>query len=678
MKKDIRKILIANRGEIACRIMRTCAELGISTVAVYSDADKNALHVEQADEAVHIGPPAAAESYLRLEKIIDAAKRTGADAIHPGYGFLSENETFAKACADAGIIFIGPPASAIAAMGGKSEAKALMQKAGVPLVPGYHGDNQDVAFLAAEAYKIGYPVLIKASAGGGGKGMRVVERAADFADQLAAAQREGQASFGNPRVLLEKYLTAPRHVEVQVFADNQGNCVHLFERDCSVQRRHQKVIEEAPAPGLSAATRAKMGAAAVAAAKAIGYSGAGTVEFLLDGDAFYFMEMNTRLQVEHPVTEKITGLDLVALQIMVAEGEKLPFAQEDLSINGHAFEVRLYAEDPDNGFLPGAGQISFLRFPLESDAGDVHIRVDTGVREAPFGDGDVISIHYDPMIAKIITWAPTRDVALAAMAQALDDCQVSGPKTNLAFLRRLTREPTFAKGGVSTRYIEQHRDALLPPRPAATPEMLAVAALGLLERRLRQTPVAHDPWQVLGNWRIGGAADDVFLFRDGEAEHLVTLSYPEEADQPLVAVDDAAPFTAQIWHHYDDQGFTAQLADIRCDAVVVLQPRDNGVGLSVLTPGRTADLLYHDPLHVGAGEDTGHGRLTAPMPGKVVAIRITAGAEVKKGQALVIVEAMKMEHTIIAPADGIIETVRAKVGDQVDEKFELVAFKQAG
>lgn len=678
MKHDIRKVLIANRGEIACRIMRTCAELGISTVAVYSDADRDALHVERADEAVHIGPPAPAESYLSIEKIIAAAKRTGADAIHPGYGFLSENERFAKACADAGLIFIGPPAAAIAAMGGKSEAKALMQKAGVPLVPGYHAEDQNADLLAKEADKIGYPVLIKASAGGGGKGMRVVENAAAFAEQLAAAQREGQASFGNPRVLLEKYLGAPRHVEVQVFADTHGNCVHLFERDCSVQRRHQKVIEEAPAPGLSPETRGRMGAAAVAAAKAIGYAGAGTVEFLLDGDDFYFMEMNTRLQVEHPVTEKITGLDLVALQIMVAEGEVLPFTQDDLMINGHAFEVRLYAEDPDNNFLPGAGRISFLRFPLESDGGEQHVRVDTGVREAPFGDGDVISIHYDPMIAKIITWAPTRAAALTAMAQALDETQVAGPKTNLSFLRRLVREDVFVAGGVSTRYIDQQRDALLPPRPQASNDLMALAALGLLERRLRQITASDDPWQQGGNWRIGGAADDIFIFRDGENERRVVLSYPESADRPRVSVDGAAAFTAQLWHHYDDQGFTAQLADGRIDAAIVLTPREQGVSLSVLAHGESADLLYLDPLHAGAGEEGGQGRLTAPMPGKVVAVRVAAGTDVKKGQPLVIVEAMKMEHTITAPADGVIESVRAKVGDQVDEKFELVAFKQAG
>ena len=678
MKKQIRKVLIANRGEIACRVMRSCRVLDIATVAVYSDADAKALHVESADEAVRIGPPAPRESYLRGDAIIAAAKKLGADAIHPGYGFLSENEDFAQACADAGLIFIGPPASAIAAMGGKSEAKALMQKAGVPLVPGYHGEDQSEKTLAAEADKIGYPVLIKASAGGGGKGMRVVEKSADFKEQLAAAQREAKAAFGDDRVLIEKYLTTPRHVEVQVFADNHGNCVHLFERDCSVQRRHQKVIEEAPAPGLSEKTRAKMGAAAVAAAKAIGYSGAGTVEFLLDGDNFYFMEMNTRLQVEHPVTEMITGLDLVALQIRVAEGEELPFDQSDLAIQGHAFEVRLYAEDPDNNFLPGAGQIRFLRFPQEMETGEVNVRVDTGVRESGFGDGDVISIHYDPMIAKIITWGPDRTTALKAMAAALDDTFVAGPKTNLAFLRRLTREADFAKGGVSTRYIEQHRAALLPEKAAASDVSLQLAALGLYARERQQRVVSDDPWAQGGNWRIGGPAPDTYRFRDQGRDRAVTLRYLPGDGQVEISLDGAAFEPAAVVGHFDDIGFTAQVAGQRREGVVLTQDGAEGVQLQLLTRGGQDDFIYLDPLFAGAGEEGGQGRLTAPMPGKVVAVRVEAGSEVTKGQPLVIVEAMKMEHTIIAPADGIVESVRAKVGDQVDEKFELVAFKKAG
>lgn len=677
----IQKVLIANRGEIACRIMRTCADLGVGTVAVYSDADANALHVELADQAVHIGAPAPRDSYLRMDVIIAAAKQAGADAIHPGYGFLSENEEFAQKCADAGLVFIGPPPSAIAAMGGKSEAKALMQKAGVPLVPGYHGEDQDTKLLAKEADKIGFPVLIKASAGGGGKGMRVVESAADFAEQLGAAQREAKAAFGDDRVLIEKYLAQPRHVEVQVFADNHGNCVHLFERDCSVQRRHQKVIEEAPAVGLSDATRAKMGAAAVAAAKAIGYSGAGTVEFLLDGDDFYFMEMNTRLQVEHPVTEKITGLDLVELQLHVAAGHPLPFTQDDLEINGHAVEVRLYAEDPDNNFLPGAGQIKFLRFPLQNEAGEAHIRVDTGVREAPYGDGDTISIHYDPMIAKIICWAPTREDALLVMGEALDDTWVTGPKTNLAFLRRLVRDGDFIAGKLSTRYIEHHRNSLLPGRVAVADDMLALGALGLLARRVRDNAVQvadNSPWGSIDNWRIGGAAIDTFTFRDNGIDRHVTLTYPQGVEAPHLSVDGTPAQPCKILAHYDDIGFGADIGGNRREAVIITTPAADGVHLQVLTTGGTADVLYLDPLVVTDEDEGAGGRLTAPMPGKVVAVRVEAGSDVKKGQPLVIVEAMKMEHTIIAPADGIVEAVRAKVGDQVDEKFELIAFKQAG
>ncbi len=674
----IRKVLVANRGEIACRIMRTCAELGVASVAVYSDADAQALHVERADQSVHIGPADARSSYLDMGKIIAAAKATGADAIHPGYGFLSENEDFAAACAENGIVFIGPPVKAIAAMGGKSEAKALMEKAGVPLVPGYHGDNQEADFLAKQADKIGYPVLIKASAGGGGKGMRVVEKSADFAEQMVGAKREAKAAFGDDHVLIEKYLTAPRHVEIQVFADTQGNCVYLFERDCSVQRRHQKVIEEAPAPGLSQTLRQRMGEAAVAAAKAIGYVGAGTVEFLLNGDEFYFMEMNTRLQVEHPVTEMITGLDLVALQIAVAEGQPLPFTQDDLAIDGHAFEVRLYAEDPDNHFLPGAGQISFLRFPLEITDGATQVRVDTGVREAPFGDGDVISIHYDPMIAKIITWGATRADALAAMADALDETQVAGPKSNLAFLRRLVREPDFAKGSVSTRYIEQHRAALLPQRQPANVDMLCLAALGILAARTRAADHGDGPWQRMDNWRIGGARAESFVLRDGDKEHLVAARFAKDSDVIALSVDGNPAISCRFAMHMDDMGFAGEIGGKSYSAVVVTADAAKGRALSVMADGAGVDLIWLDPLAVGDFEEGSAGRLTAPMPGKVVAVRVEAGSNVTKGQPLVVVEAMKMEHTIMAPADGIVESVRVKAGDQVDEKFELVAFKKAG
>ena len=662
---QIKKILIANRGEIACRVMKTCRSLGIATVAVYSEADGAALHVESADEAVLIGPAAARESYLSIPKIIAAAQQTGANAIHPGYGFLSENAEFADAVAKAGLIFIGPPAAAIRAMGGKSESKMLMEKAKVPLVPGYHGDKQDAKFLLAEAEKIGFPVLIKASAGGGGKGMRIVESAAEFADALAGAQREAKSSFNNEKVLIEKYLVNPRHVEIQVFADQHGAAVYLFERDCSIQRRHQKVMEEAPAPGLSQATREKMGAAAVAAAKAINYVGAGTVEFLLDAkENFYFMEMNTRLQVEHPVTEMITGLDLVELQIRVAEGEKLPMSQGDLQINGHSFEVRLYAEDPSNDFLPGGGQIQFLRFPMESDC----VRVDTGVREAPFGNGDVISIHYDPMIAKIITWGQDRAAALQNMQNALDETHIAGPKSNINFLRTLVRNPAFKTGKVNTHFIADHHHALLPEKTAPAPETLALATLGLIAKRGEGTNA--DPWNDLSGWRIAGNATDIFRFRDSTGEYAVTA---EEGGAKLI-LPSGKEVQAEYMTSSYDMGIHAKLNGKTYETVV----SQDGTHLTVLYAGHHEELTYLDPLHAGESGDETAGKLTAPMPGKVVAVRVTLGDKVSKGQPLIIVEAMKMEHTIAAPTDGIVETINASVGDQVDERRELIVFKAAG
>lgn len=660
----ITKVLIANRGEIACRVIRTCRALGIPTVAVYSDADARALHVELADEAVHIGAPAARESYLSVDKIIAAAKKTGANAVHPGYGFLSENEEFAQICAKNNIVFIGPPASAILAMGGKSEAKVLMEKAGVPLVPGYHGDNQDEKFLLKEAEKIGFPVLIKASAGGGGKGMRVVENAGAFAEQLAGAKREAKASFGDEKVLIEKYLVKPRHVEIQVFADKHGNCVYLFERDCSIQRRHQKVLEEAPAPGLNPDTRAKMGAAAVAAAQAIKYEGAGTVEFLLDADGrFYFMEMNTRLQVEHPVTECITGLDLVELQIRVAEGMKLPFTQKDLKINGHAIEVRLYAEDPANNFLPGAGQIEFLRYP----AGMPFVRIDTGVREAAYGHGDTISIHYDPMIAKIIVWGEDRDAAIARMAQALDHTHVTGPKTNLTFLRRLVAHPAFAAADLSTAFIGKNSDGLLSPL-ALPDEALVLAAIGLVAAR-EQEIAGNDPWGDISCWRHAVSGHETFAFEEGQ----VTVSFARgHADMDVTV--GARTFPASFMPSARDKGFDARIDGQQVHAVVVRTAEK----VVVMYQGRHFDLTYIDPLAHAAEDAVAGGKLHAPMPGKVVAIHAKVGNMVKKGDALVIVEAMKMEHTITAPFDGEIETVNASVGEQVDEKRQLVAFKKAG
>lgn len=665
----IKKILIANRGEIACRVMRTCQRLGIKTVAVYSEADAEALFVEIADEAYPIGPAAARESYLVAEKILDVAKRSGADAVHPGYGFLSENEEFAEACEKAGVIFIGPPPAAILAMGGKSEAKALMEKAKVPLVPGYHGDKQEEKFLADEAAKIGFPVLIKASAGGGGKGMRVVENADQFSEQLQGAKREAKASFGDDHVLVEKYLVNPRHVEIQVFADKFGNTVYLFERDCSIQRRHQKVLEEAPAPGLSEATRKKMGEAAVAAAKAIGYVGAGTVEFLLDAsENFYFMEMNTRLQVEHPVTEYITGLDLVEQQIRAAEGHKLPFTQDDLKINGHAMEVRLYAEDPANNFLPGAGQIKYLRFPVESDA----VRIDTGVREAPYGDGDTISIHYDPMIAKIITWGKDRDAAIANLKGALDQTLVTGPKTNLVFLRRLLESPDFKAGKVSTSFIKSHEAELLPAKQPPGDTAYALAALGLLRER-DVAPKFEDggsPWNDLSGWRIAGLSGDSFVFEHDGKQTTVNVSTAQGANDVVLTIGGKT-MTAHSSPAMYDMSYYARLGGTQYNPVLL----HDGRHLTLLHDGHYEELTYLDPLAYESGDDGADGKLTAPMPGKVVAVRVQLGDAVKKGQPLVIVEAMKMEHTIISPADGIVEKIHAGVGDQVHEKYELISLK---
>ena len=495
------KILIANRGEIACRIIETAQKMGIRCVALYSDADKNARHVAMADEAFHIGPSPAKDSYLRMDKILAAAKASGAQAIHPGYGFMSENVEFAQACQDQGVVFIGPPVGAIDAMGSKSAAKDIMTDAGVPLVPGYHGDNQDPAFLKQQSAQIGYPQLLKAAYGGGGKGMRVVWNLNEFDTALKATKREAMAGFGNDKMLIERYLTKPRHVEIQVFADSHGNCIYLSERDCSIQRRHQKVIEEAPAPNMPAALKVAMGEAAVAAAKAIDYEGAGTVEFLYDEDgSFYFMEMNTRLQVEHPVTEMITGQDLVAWQLKVANGEVLPLTQEQVTVNGHSLEVRIYAEDPDNEFLPATGQLDYLRQPQPSR----HVRVDTGVRQ-----DDEVSSFYDPMIAKLIVWDETRELAIARMLRALDDYRISGLKTNLGFLTNLVAAQPFKDAELDTGFIEKHHDLLFSPANDTCHRALALASLAILLKRQKQavatTSQTNDPfspWAGTDGWRL--------------------------------------------------------------------------------------------------------------------------------------------------------------------------------
>ncbi len=650
------KILIANRGEIACRVMRTARRMGVATVAVYSEADAGALHVAMADEARLIGPPPARQSYLNAESIIAAAKETGAEAIHPGYGFLSENAEFAEACAAAGIVFIGPPPAAMRAMGSKAAAKALMQQAGVPVVPGYHGDDQDPAHLQQEAGKIGFPVLIKASGGGGGRGMRIVNGAAEFARALDGAKREAASSFGDDRVLIEKYLARPRHIEVQVFADAHGNVLHLHERDCSIQRRYQKIVEEAPAPGLKPKMRQAMGEAAVAAAKAVGYVGAGTVEFIVEKDRFYFMEMNTRLQVEHPVTEAVTGADLVEWQLRVAAGEKFTRTQGDIACSGHAIEARLYAENPDRGFLPATGTLHRLRLPTDV------ARVETGVRE-----GDAVTPFYDPMIAKIIAWGPDRAAARTRLGHALAETGVLGVATNRGFLARVIGDADFAAAKLDTGFIERRRAALLPP-PAPAPDA-AIAAAALL---CIGEPIVSvsDPWARRDGWRLNTPnAAQTLLFRDGEETRAVEAA---AAGTFWVLRIGESRLTAAA-RFVPDGAATLTLDGAQSRAVVL----DHGDDIAVFIDGAGWRLTRVDPLAPPAGSDPSAGHLSAPMPGRVVQLLVAPGDAVRQGQPLIVVEAMKMEHTIAAPRDGTVATVRYAVGDLVEEGTELIALAEA-
>ncbi len=662
------KILIANRGEIACRVIKTARRLGVCSVAVYSAADAGARHVRLADEAVLIGPAAAAESYLVGSRIIAAAIQTGAQAIHPGYGFLSENADFAEECARAGLVFIGPPVSAIRAMGSKSAAKTLMENAGVPLVPGYHGENQDPEFLKSQAKKIGYPLLIKASAGGGGRGMRIVNKTEEFLDALASCQREAKAGFGSDQVLLERYLDRPRHIEFQVFGDSQGKVVHLFERDCSVQRRHQKVLEEAPAPGMSAQRRAAMGRAAVEAAKAVGYVGAGTVEFIVNQDgSFYFMEMNTRLQVEHPVSEMITGLDLVEWQLRVAAGEPLPLAQEQLAIRGHALEARIYAEDADKGFLPSTGRLSHLAQPEES----LHVRVDSGVEQ-----NDEISPHYDAMIAKLIVWDETRERALARMLQALAQYRIVGVANNVAFLTRLVACPAFASADLDTGLIERERDLLFPATAATPPQAWLVAALAELLREARAAHRAaareqdpHSPWHLSDGWRVNSAARRTLRFRHGEEEQSIAVAYLGKGYS--LTLGGSTQATHAVGELGENGQLRADLDGMHLTATVVTA----GERRHVFLHGSSHLLANVDPLY-HAGEGGGpDGGLTAPMPGKVIALIAAVGVHLAKGAPLLILEAMKMEHTLTAPAAGKVIRFRYAVGDQVTDGAELVEFE---
>lgn len=660
------KILIANRGEIACRVAATCRRLGIASVAVYSDADAHAKHVAACDEAVHIGGAAAADSYLRIERIIDAARATGAQAIHPGYGFLSENEDFARVRGRGhrvrraarrgdrrdGLEGGGEGADA---RGRRAARARLSRRRSVP------------ELLQREADRIGYPVLLKASAGGGGKGMRVVERAADFAAALASCQREAAASFGNDRVLIEKYLQRPRHVEVQVFGDTYGNAVYLFDRDCSVQRRHQKVLEEAPAPGLADALRQAMGEAAVAAARAVGYVGAGTVEFIMTGDAFYFMEMNTRLQVEHPVTEMVTGLDLVEWQLRVAAGEPLPLRQPELHVRGHAIEARLYAEHPARGFLPSTGRLKHLRFPAGAEfAAGAAVRIDSGVRE-----GDAITPFYDPMIAKLIVHADTRAQALATLGRALRECEVVGLHTNAEFLQRIVASRPFADADLDTGLIERHRDALFAPRPAPA-AALGLACAALFAREQAGAGGVASPWAALPNWRLNAGYRRTIEWRALDDDTALEVRYLEHGGAQSLEIGGVAqPFA---WSRgAGPLDFDVTLGGVRASGRVHV----DGDTFHVFCQGVARAFEWRNLLAHAADSTEGEGRLTAPMPGKVIAVLVEPGRKVEQGDPLIVMEAMKMEHTIGAPAAGVVAEVLYAVGDQVADGAQLLVMGPA-
>ncbi|SEQ42267.1 3-methylcrotonyl-CoA carboxylase alpha subunit [Solimonas aquatica] len=654
-------VLIANRGEIACRVIKTCRRLGIRSIAIYSEADAGARHVRLADEAHCVGPAPTRESYLHIAKVIAAAKASGAQAIHPGYGFLSENEAFAQACAEAGIVFIGPPVAAIRAMGSKSAAKQLMQASGVPLVPGYHGDEQDAAFLQAQARQIGYPVLIKASAGGGGKGMRVVTRDEDFAALLASCQREAQASFGDARVLLEKYLQQPRHIEIQVFGDTQGHIVHLHERDCSAQRRHQKVVEEAPAPHMSAEQRAAMGRAACEAARAVNYVGAGTVEFIAEAgsSAFYFMEMNTRLQVEHPVTEMITGQDLVEWQLRVAAGEPLPLTQEQIPLRGHAIEVRIYAEDPVKNFLPSIGRLQHFATPPQTEA----VRLDSGIEQ-----GDEISPHYDPMLAKLIVWGEDRAQAVERMLAALGQTQIVGLQHNLHFLARLIDHAQFHAGTVDTGLIERELPVLLQRDAFDAQAGAQLAALWQQTREAAQlraqaaaTLDPHSPWALGDGWRLNATLQRELRFLIGEQEQPVRLQYAQG-----LRIDG---LDAQL--RDDGEQALSYRIGTRTGSAQLLEHQEQ---IHLFADGRSLQLKLNDPLRHAGEHEQDQGGLAAPMPGKIIALLCEPGATVEAGAPLLVMEAMKMEHTLKAPARGLLRGFHCALGEQVAEGTQLVDF----
>lgn len=653
----IRSLLIANRGEIACRIVRTARRLGIETIAVYSEADAHAMHVQAADRAYPIGPASARDSYLNIPRIIETVLAAGAEAIHPGYGFLSENPAFADACEAAGIVFVGPPASAMRAMGSKSSAKALMEHSGVPLLPGYHGDRQDTDFLADQAARVGFPVVIKAVSGGGGRGMRVVTSAADFASALASARQEGASSFGDDRVLIERYLLRPRHIEVQVFADTHGNAVHLFERDCSAQRRHQKVLEEAPAPGLSDEQRQAMGSAAVAAARAVGYVGAGTVEFVAEDGGFFFLEMNTRLQVEHPVTEMVTGFDLVEWQLRVASGQPLPAEQSAIVLSGHAIEARIYAEDPARDFAPSVGRLALFRTPPAA----ADTRTDTG-----FATGDTVSIHYDAMLAKLICHGPDRDAALRRMSLALADCAVAGVASNLDLLGRIVVHPDFAAGGIDTGFIAREAETLLAGQGEPPPRVLALAALTVLAAEVRVP--GNDPWDERDQWWLNTTPARVLDFTDGETHFPVSVTR-DGASWRIAAAGETIIGNAEA---IALGRLRASLDGVRCTVTAIL---DQHI-VTLRDGGLTWKFNLPDPLASAEDDEDAADRLVAPIPGLVTAVSVSVGDSVARGQVLVVLEAMKTVFRLSAPADAVVASVNCAPGDMVQEAQILVGFAQ--
>jgi 3-methylcrotonyl-CoA carboxylase alpha subunit len=659
------KILIANRGEIACRIIRTARRLGVRTVAVYSEVDAKALHVAMADEAHLIGPGPARDSYLSIERILDAARASGAQAIHPGYGFLSENADFAQACAAAGIAFIGPSAAAIRAIGDKAQAKAIMERAGITTVPGYHGDAQETARFAEEALRVGYPVLIKAAAGGGGRGMRVVAAAAELPAALDSARNEAKSAFGNGRLILEKYLTHPRHVEVQVFGDQHGRMVHLFERDCSAQRRHQKVIEESPAPALGEELRRALGATAVAAARAVDYAGAGTVEFILQGDQFHFIEMNTRLQVEHPVTEMVTRFDLVEWQLLVAAGAALPARQEQICSRGHAMEARLYAEDPGHDFVPASGHLRQFRLP----AATLDLRIETGMRE-----GDEIPIYYDALLAKLIAWGTDREDARRGLESALAATGIAGVANNRDFLLRLVRHRDFAAGAIDTGFIARHRTALTIPLSAAPLAAVAAASLALLHQepspdadRVRDS---HSPWILHDGWRLVGKTEHELDWLDAGLERRITIHFGRSALK-LTMDDETSAEITRIARHGTEMTF--ELDSVPMQASV----RRQGAAFDVALKAGSWQLRHLDAPARRTGQRPGPARLNAPVHGRVLDVLVEAGAGVKRGQVLMLLECMKLEYRVTAPADGTVEALHFAAGDVVEDGVQLLTFTPA-